>query len=428
MPQTTEVQDQTRNSLCYVLDGATFFFGMGIAGFDTVLPLFLATLTSSTLLIGLVAAIGTAVGFIPQLWTAKLVEERARRQPTVLRLSVAVRFTWLLIVLLMFRVAEWPRPVTAGAFLVLLTLFKLLDGGGLPAWLDLFARCIPLERRGWLWGWRNCASGLGGLAGAVMASRLLGRHPYPINYASVFFYALIGMLLSHLCLSLIREPAPPVEREERGFATYLGSVGRILSSNPNYVRYLLVLALSGQSTLATAFYSVYAVSRWRLPASAAGTFSGLILGAQLATNWLLGVLGDKKGFKVVMQVSLGFQALAAGLMSLAGSVTTVYMVFAAYGIAVSANKIASMNLVLEFGVPETRPTYVGLTNTIAAPFALAAPLLGGILAETVGYRATFELAAAVMLVALLVLSCWVEEPRRATQSERWARGHEHWWG
>jgi MFS family permease len=389
---------------------------MGIAGFDTVLPLFLATLTSSTLLIGLVTAIGTAVGFFPQLWTAKLVEERGRSQPTVLRLSAAARLAWFLIVLLTLHVTRWPRSLTAGAFLVVLTIFKLLDGGGLPAWLDLQARCIPLEWRGRLWGWRNGAAGLGGLAGAVMVGRLLGRYPYPRNYAVVFSCALAGMLLSHLCMSLVREPGPrTVDRKGRGFGTYFRSLGRMLSSDPNYVRYLVVLALIGQSTLATAFYSVYAVSRWMLPISVAGTFSGLILGAQLATNGLLGALGDRRGFKAVMQVSLAFQALAAGLMSLAASMPIVCLVFAVYGIAASANKIASMNMVLEFGAPETRPTYVGLTNTVVAPFAIAAPLLGGVLIERAGYKATFGLAAAVMLAALLALHFWVEEPRRTTQ-------------
>ncbi|MGE5552543.1 MAG: MFS transporter [Betaproteobacteria bacterium] len=412
MRRTADGLHQARNALCYVVDGAAYFFGMGVAGFDTVLPLFLATLTSSGILIGLVAAIGTAVGSLPQLWTAKWVEERERRLPTVLFLSAATRFTWLLIVLLAYHIDELPRMVSVCAYLTGLTVFKLLDGGGLPAWLDLSARCISRDRRGWLWGWRSCASGLGGLAGTLLASRVLVQYAYPANYATALLYALGGLLLSHLSMSLIREPALPApERSPRSFPAYLRHLGSIFSANPNFVRYLLVLALAAQSSLATAFYSVYAVRRWGLPPSAAGTFGTLILGAQLATNWFFGRLGDRRGFKVVLQFSLGFQALAPGLMALAGSIAAVCGVFAAYGVAMSAYRIASLNMVLEFGPPADRPTYVALANIVVAPLAIAAPLVGGLLIETVGYRITFGLTAVVMLVAFTLVCFRVQEPR-----------------
>ena len=47
---------------------------------------------------------------------------------------------------------------------------------------------------------------------------------------------------------------------------------------------------------------------------------------------------------------------------------------------------------------------------------MVAPVLGGVIAMTVGYEAVFWVCIALQAIALLVIVVWVPEPRRQARS------------
>jgi MFS family permease len=76
-----------------------------------------------------------------------------------------------------------------------------------------------------------------------------------------------------------------------------------------------------------------------------------------------------------------------------------------------------MAITAEFGSEENRPTYIGLSNTLVAPFTIIAPLIGGWIAETSGFQTTFMVSAVggTLISALLV---WlVRDPRPRLKTE-----------
>jgi predicted MFS family arabinose efflux permease len=69
-------------------------------------------------------------------------------------------------------------------------------------------------------------------------------------------------------------------------------------------------------------------------------------------------------------------------------------------------------VLLEFAPgPAARPTYVGLGTTLLTPVAFGAPLVAGLMADTLGFRAVFATAAMGAMVALALLIARVQEPR-----------------
>ena len=70
-----------------------------------------------------------------------------------------------------------------------------------------------------------------------------------------------------------------------------------------------------------------------------------------------------------------------------------------------------LTITVEFGSEFERPYYIGLANTLIAPATLIAPVLGGFLADTVGFQATFGLALVASLLAVLVLMVVMRDPR-----------------
>ena len=106
-------------------------------------------------------------------------------------------------------------------------------------------------------------------------------------------------------------------------------------------------------------------------------------------------------------------ALTALVGWLTSSPAWLWATFCLLGVAMSAESVSRMNIILEFCAPEDRPTYIGLTNTLLAPGRTLAPILGGALATwlAAGYRGMFVVAGFISLLGGVLLAFWVKEPR-----------------
>jgi hypothetical protein len=96
----TKVEQFTRRHLRYnvtvgLMDGGTFGLALGFASFGTILPLFVASMTDSATLIGLVPAIHAAGWLLPQFFTASHVARLRRYKKTVLLNTIHERLPFL---------------------------------------------------------------------------------------------------------------------------------------------------------------------------------------------------------------------------------------------------------------------------------------------------------------------------------------------
>ena len=80
-----------RNFFTNTLHQMAVFLGDSFIAYQTILPVYAATLTRSPVLIGLVPAIIDTGWFLPQLFFAPVVERLPRRKPLVLILGVVER-------------------------------------------------------------------------------------------------------------------------------------------------------------------------------------------------------------------------------------------------------------------------------------------------------------------------------------------------
>src|SRR5262245_21916894 len=75
-----------------IMDGLFFGLALGLASTVTVLPLFLNTLTHSTILIGLIASLHTIGWQFPQLLTSGYVARLRRYKPMVIFMTIHERW------------------------------------------------------------------------------------------------------------------------------------------------------------------------------------------------------------------------------------------------------------------------------------------------------------------------------------------------
>jgi MFS family permease len=162
--------------------------------------------------------------------------------------------------------------------------------------------------------------------------------------------------------------------------------------------------------MAWGFLAVYAQQHWSLADSKVGEFSAALLIGQAVFNLIFGPLADRKGYKLVMELSVLLAALSILLAFLAPHPAWFYAAFAMRG-ASAAGFFLSMMFVMEFCAPEVRPTYIGLSNTVGGTTAALAPLLGGLLASVFGYSFLFATTLVIALAAFAMLRWLVRDPR-----------------
>ena len=363
---------------------------------------------------GLVAAIPSMGWLLPQLLTAPLVERLPRKKPFLIWTSLATeRLAFLAMAASAYFLSE-SSPRLA-LMLFFLTLIWHAFGAGFiaTAWQDMIAKVIPVRWRGRFFGMTNFLGAAMGIPGAVVATSILRRYPYPASFALCFLLAFIGVMISWAFLSLTREPPGPVRTEREPPLAYLRRLRTILRADANFTRFLSSRVLTTMGSMFVGFIAVAAIQRFDLPDEVAGRFTGFMVGGQLVANVLFGPLADRCGHKLVLEIGTLCNAGAAAMILLAPSLVWVYLAFALEGATVASYLLSGMSITFEFSEPEVRPTYIGLASTIIGAFSGVAPLLGGWLVGRVGYPGLFGICLALLLIGWLLLHRWVQDPRFA---------------
>ncbi len=409
----TEINKNLRfNFIVNVLDGNFFGFALGFASFVTILPLFVSTMTDSAILIGLVSAIHSVGWQLPQLLTVDRVTRLSRYKPMVVLMTLHERLPFFGLA-----VVAWFMP-SLGPKLALLLTFGLLIwqglGGGFTAtaWQAMIGKIMPVNRRGIFFGAQSAAANLGGSLSAIAAGLLLERLAPPTNFAVCFLLASISLTLSWTFLAQTREPESVPVGLNTHQSAFQGRFQVILRRDANFCWFLVARALSQLATMAFGFYAVYAVRHHGMSEGMAGLMTSVYMGAQIATNPLMGWIGDRWGHRTVMGVGVYAAAASALLAWLAPSLNWFYLVFSLAGVANVAVWTIGLAMTLEFGSEAERPAYIGLANTLVAPSTILAPLIGGWLADTAGYPAAFLVSVIGGLATALVLQILVRDPRR----------------
>ncbi|GAP14867.1 arabinose efflux permease [Longilinea arvoryzae] len=399
------------NIVVNLLDGGFFGLAIGLASFTTFLPLFVATMTNSAILIGLVPAIHNMGWLLPQLFMSKNISRRPLVKPVLLAYIIHERLPFLGLAAVAFLVPIIGTP----AALVLTFLFLIWQGigAGLTAnpWQNLIGKVIPADYLATFLGLQAALSNLLSSGGAILAGYLLEETPGTNGFGISFLLASLFMFSSWFFLGRNRESPSAHAIDANQEISLWQTIRVIFEQNRPFVWFLLARGLYCLGMMAFAYYIVYAVRELNLSELEAGVMTSVLLITQMVANILLGRLADKWSRKGVIELGAVASVASCLLAWWAPNTGWFYLVTVLEGIAIIAFWTISIPILLEFGPENQRPTYVGLGNTLVAPFALLSPFLGGWLADNVSYPMTFLVSAVLGLVAVLVLHFQVEVPR-----------------
>jgi MFS family permease len=400
------------NSIFNFLDGTFFWAGSSFITASTILPLYVSHFTDSKLLVGLISAIATGGWMLPQLFTAHRIEKMP------LKKVVPVNWGFLLerLPVILLAITAWlfaeDSPALA-LFFFYLTFSWHTVGAGIVAvgWQDMIAKIIPRDRRGRFFGVTNFMGTATGMLGAAGAAWLLNNYDFPTGYVVSFGAAATLIFLSWVAIAQTREPVQEITKPEKSQREFWLGLPVVLRVDYNFRRFLISRIVITFSGMASGFLAVYAVQRWGLDDSQAGLYTTAWLLGQAIFNLLFGVISDRRGHKLVMELSVLSAAIAVALALIAPDPGWFYLVFILVGGSVAGYILAGISITFEFSQPQDRPTYIGLNNTINGVAYVIAPLLGALIAEYVGYRWLFGVALVIGLFGFAMMHFWVREPR-----------------
>jgi MFS family permease len=394
-----------------LLDGVFFGLGWGFGSIGTIIPLFVSHMTSSALLIGLIPAIHAVGWQLPQLFMANSVARLRRYKPMAMLITIHERVPYLGMALVALFLG------TLGNKLALVLTFVMLIWQGLGAgftanaWQSMIAKIIPSDWRGTFFGAQAALANVTMSVAAIAAGYILDRMHSPLNFALCFVLTAVGMGLSYILLGLTREP---VDHEksipEHQPSTWKGGL-EILRRDRNFTAYLVIRLLSQFATMGFAFYIVYGLRRFGMSDLTAGFLTAALLLTSTVANAVMGWLGDRLGHRAMLIAGSVAVTLSSLMAWGAPSLGWMYPAFILSGLANVAYWTIGMAITMEFGNEENRPTYIGLSNTLVAPFSIIAPLIGGLIAQAASFQATFMVSAVGGLVIAVLLFWLVRDPR-----------------
>lgn len=144
-------------------------------------------------------------------------------------------------------------------------------------------------------------------------------------------------------------------------------------------------------------------------------WSGVIFSAHSVTMAVFapiwGALSDRYGRKVMVERAMFGGAIVMSLMGLAQSPLQLTLLRALQG-ALTGTVTASTALVATSAPDERRGYALGTLQTGIYIGASAGPLLGGLVADSLGHRTAFFITGGLLISAALAVLVFVEEPSR----------------
>ncbi|MHB0857912.1 MAG: MFS transporter [Anaerolineae bacterium] len=411
------------NAIAFTLEPTFFWIGMLFVSSTTVLPALVEQLTGSKVMVGLASGLGTGAFLLPQLFVASASTQLRRKKPLAVIPAWIGRPIYLLPAVALSLYGLERPTVTLIAVLTGIVIFHAMDSISAVPWFDLFARTIPPNRRGRTLGTAQIVSGIAGIGVGALVRQLLsaqGRWAFPQNYALLFVFATISMLISAAALSLIQEPECSASHNQiPGFRQVLKLLPRILLDDRPFLRCIVVRLLSGFVSVASAFYVLHATQALGLGIGATGLFISAQVVGSLSAGMFMVRLQDHYGplihVRFILAISFAAPLLAlasAPLHALVGpNVLYAYLaVFFFLGVYSGSLSLPFTNWTLEHVDDARRPLYIGITNTLGA-LTMLAPPLGGWVVASFSYQAVFALSMVFAAVAVL-LSFGLPDPRK----------------
>ena len=399
------------NFLSYLAHGVLSQIGFRLVNVPTFIPAYLLILSGgSNFVVGLALFFQGLGQAVTPIWGANVISYRKRVVPIAIAIGFIMRTNILFIGLAGL---YFSNQLTLVLVILFLGLFGLAEGMQGVVFNYLTSKILPLRLRGRLMGLRNF---FGGLSASIFAlfvgDYLVGNQDKLEGYSYSFIIAFFISIFGLISLVMIREPAPPEIGKKQSFPEQLKAISVFLRKDPNFRFFFWARTVATMGKMTLPFYVLYAGQEVGFSGYFLGVLTSVFTLSHTFSNLLWGAMADLRGFRLVFLSSIIFWILSTSVYFFSISFAASIVVFSVVGASISGFENSSRAIVLEFGTLRERPNLIATTNTAAQMAGALGPLLGGLIASWLGYKAVFFLGICFLFAAALMVIIFVPEPRK----------------
>jgi maltose/moltooligosaccharide transporter len=387
--------------------GTRTMIGLGIGWLGTqvfwafntgTMPLFLKGYTGSKFSISLVLSLagvsGCVMGPVIGYLSDRTVSRFGRRAPYIVigMLSVA------LCLLALARGGSFAKVVALA-----IAMYCAINVAQAP-YLSLLPDVTPPHQRSTASGVMNLVGSFGIIAYFAGSAALWEGHPRVV-FVLVALVVVGAMLVP---VAFIREPVAEPPPPGAGIRAHLRSLRR---ETPLLTYFAASSCCWLGHWIAVTFFTLFVVEELGV-AEGQSQYVPMVFGLSATAATLpLGILGDRIGRKRVLSWLVAFWVVVALGTTFAQTLPHVLLAAALTAVPFAGLMAVGYALMLDLIPAHRTAEFVGLSFIPGAVPQIIGPLLGGLLIDTLGYRAIFPAAACAQLLGLALLRRVPTRPR-----------------
>ena len=363
-----------------------------------IIPVYLKEIGFSVLWIGILEGFVNFAAGISKGYFGKLSDEKGSRLPFVKLGYFLSAISKPLIGF--FTAALWIFFVR--------TLDRLGKGVRVAAKDALLSQEATKETKARVFGFNRSLDTAGATIGPAIA--LVFLLYYPGQYKTLFYIAFIPGLVSVLFLFLLKEKKQPVSTLEKGNFFSFFKYWKV--ATPEYkklVTGLLIFALFNSSDVFLLLKTKEVIGDDTIKIFGnIFTSDTITIAAYVLYNlvWAigsypLGVLADKIGFKKLFLIGLLIFAIVYAGFAFDPSITTIFILFALYGIFSAATDGISKAWITNIAHNKNTATAVGFYTSCQSICTLSASTIAGFIWSNLGSSYTFMITAAIAFLVMI---------------------------
>ncbi len=395
-----------RNFILHVTNGVLIALSETMTDISLITTALVSQLTTSSVLIGLLAPMRDTGWFLPQLFISNLVE-RVPRKIVFYQVATVFRVAgWMALVACLLLIED--RATLLWAFFGCTAVIALSGGMGGISYLTVTAKVIPSGQRGLLFGLREFIGGglsifIGGLSAFILSGNIGGLHlSFPKNFGVLFAVSTVFFTAGCIAFSLLAEAPDAVPARRTSLTEQLARAAHAIKTDGLFRRFIFTRIALLFARTGMPFITVFAKRSMAISDAFIGTMVSITLGSALFAGLVWGRLNDRRGSRPVLITSclLGVAQCGLGVALLpTHSVALLVAALVLGGVSGAGFNVSLVPLLLDVVPADQRPLYIGLSNTLLGVVMLLTSLVG-LIVDYLGFAACFLFCALCFLLAL----------------------------
>jgi len=401
--------------LAGIVHGTFFNMAQAFAEPFALLPLFLAGFTSSKLIIGLIIGLMQAAAVLPQLLMSRLLRCRPQTSKPLMLVGIWTRCgVWGVLGVFALMSSE-QSVLLLWASIILVSLYSFAGGIAVLPFNRIISETILPEKRSSFFGWRLFFGGFMAMMAGFLVKFVLGSDKivWPRNFGVLFLLSFVTLIIAYTAMSMFRFPSDLSAISSDVRPSIWRECLKVFKTYPVIKRLILIQLLTSLA-LFMPFLTLYATQSRHIPLKWVGIFIVCMKLGSMLSNLLWMPIGNKIGTRILIQAGIITAITAIVLSIFAHNVLIFSLAFFVIGFASSALMLGYNGYILEIGHAEIRVLLVAINGTMLLPLYFM-PLLGGLIADTMGYFWLLVLALVLFSLALL-LALTLCEPRNGDKA------------